>query len=173
MSTTDKAAWLEKLRVIDADPEMFDEGEPCIPWRANLDKDGYPMGRWRGKKVRMLRVIYCLTRRVPISALDGLVIRHGRCSGPTCHNFKHLRAGTVQENVADMMALGRHAPRSVTGLTLLTDEQVIEARRAFIPRHREYSASALARRIGVDASTMYNAIMGRTFADLPGACTPG
>jgi len=166
-NTTDKAVWLEKLRAIDADPEMFDESEPCIPWRANLDKDGYPMGRWHGKKVRMLRVIYCLTRNVPISAIDGLVIRHGRCSDPTCHNFKHIRAGTIQENVADMMALGRQVAPS-----LLTDDQVIEARRIFAPFHPEHSASALAKRYGVDASTVHRAVMGQTFRDLPGARTP-
>lgn len=47
--------------------------------------------------------------------------------------------------------------------TKLQEDDVRYARRVHIPRHKEFSASALANKFGVDLSTMAAAIKGKTF----------
>ncbi len=50
--------------------------------------------------------------------------------------------------------------------TILTEDQVRYAREVYIPRHKEFGASALARRFGVSNVAMSNAIKGKTFTNI-------
>ena len=78
--------------------------EACWPW---LGKQRYGYGQiWAsGRLVLAHRLVWELTLG-PIQ--PGLCVLH-RCDNPPCCNPAHLFLGTKADNVADMMAKGRHA----------------------------------------------------------------
>ena len=50
--------------------------------------------------------------------------------------------------------------------TVLTDSDVMWARRNYIPRHKEFGVSAMARKFGVTPTAMSNAVRGKSFSRL-------
>lgn len=54
-----------------------------------------------GRRAYTHRVVYCDEHGLPLSAIDGVVIRH-RCDNERCINGKHLESGTQAENLKDM-----------------------------------------------------------------------
>lgn len=53
------------------------------------------------------------------------------------------------------------------GRAKLTEEQVLDARRRFIPNHSRFGSCAFARRLKVSKATMQAAIDGRNWRHLP------
>lgn len=90
-----------------------------------------------------------------------------KCDNPYCVNPEHLFAGTPADNTADMYAKGRqrffHFRGERCTQAKLVDTQVREIKRAFISRHPTCGATALARRYGVDHSTIHDIVAGRTW----------
>lgn len=75
--------------------------EPCMEWEGSRRPDGY--GRVGNK----------LAHRLVYMELNGPIppevkVRH-TCDNPPCYEPTHLIAGTQAENMADMLARGRHA----------------------------------------------------------------
>lgn len=63
----------------------------------------------------------------------------------------------------------QHKASSLANLkdkTVLTDDQVRYCRKVHVPRHADFSASALANKFGVSVTAMSNAIRGKTFKDV-------
>ena len=93
----------------------------CLLWMGGLDGNGYgPFMGDDGKRTRAHRFAYELAHG-PIP--DGAHILHS-CDVPACVNAKHLRAGTHQENMADMVGRARHAFGARKSNTHLTDDDV-------------------------------------------------
>ena len=91
----------ERLRYIGWD---VTESE-CWEWRGNRFHKGYAQIRYQGKTRSGHRLAY-ETWVGPIP--EGMLIMH-ICDNPPCINPDHLRVGTNDENMADMLAKNRQA----------------------------------------------------------------
>lgn len=80
-------------------------GPGCWTWLASKKHDGYGKRKHNGKMTTAHRVSFEMEFG-PIP--DGLAVLH-RCDNPPCVRPDHLFLGTQQENIADMVAKGRHS----------------------------------------------------------------
>ena len=149
----------------------------CWPWIGPRNRQGYGKVSIRVAKGQFVtavahRVIYELTRGIALEA--GILVCH-RCDNPPCCNPTHLFTGTAADNMADKMKKGRHVAAAganhymrrrpeviVRGerhwLSKLTDEQVLEIRRALDAGVR---GAALAARFGVSQALVSDIKVGR------------
>lgn len=124
----------------------------CLEWQRARDHRGY--GRvGRGTKVFLThRMAWELTNG-PIP--EGTHVLH-RCDNPPCGEPSHLFLGTDLDNMRDMWDKGRGAPGLVrgqdNGMAILTEDQVREIRRRYVPR--KVTLHALAAEYGVTYSTI-------------------
>lgn len=81
-----------------------DKTSGCWLWRGASVPRGYGVIYFNGRQTYTHRVSYEL-HVGPIP--DGLFVLH-RCDVPACVNPDHLFIGSAADNVADMMAKGRH-----------------------------------------------------------------
>ena len=93
---------IEKINEIMNQIEM-EPNSGCWLWTGKGHKFGYGQICYLGKKVEVHRFMY-MASNGPIK--KGLVIRH-RCNVPECCNPDHLVAGTVRDNILDMVMAGR------------------------------------------------------------------
>lgn len=95
-----------------------------------------------------------------------------KCDNPSCVNPDHLFLGTEKENVADMIAKGRHVFVSGEkhGNSKLTEEKVREAK---MLRKSGASYYKLAKRYGVYRETIRSAIIGKTWKCCNNPTEPG
>lgn len=82
---------------------------PCWVWGGATIHRRYGRTPWMGSKSEGAhRIAYQLAHgAVPV----GLIVLH-RCDNPPCCNPAHLWSGTQADNVADMIAKGRHVASS-------------------------------------------------------------
>ena len=76
----------------------------CHIWLGGLDKDGYGQAHMNNRNIRAHRLSFLLANG---SIPNGAVIMH-TCDTPSCVNPDHLRAGSNQDNFADMIQKNRH-----------------------------------------------------------------
>lgn len=145
--------------------------DACWPWTAARNPDGYGMlrvplesGGWRMAMAHKLALEFSGVK-IP----DGKFALH-TCDNPPCCNPKHLYVGDHEQNMRDMVARGRASHHGFTGPlgegrynACLTNE-IVRAARARA-RNGE-SPSAIARTVGVNVHTLWNAIRGRTWAHI-------
>lgn len=126
--------------------------DSCIDhgFTTSLAPFGYHMVGRGGKVHAHHRLVFADRLGVPIEQLRGVKIRH-TCDNPRCVNPDHLLAGTQADNMHDMAVRKRHV-----GYRKLTYEDAVAIRAQYIPRHREFSQSALARKYGVSRSAILN-----------------
>jgi hypothetical protein len=126
----------------------------CWLWLRPLNKWGY--GRYRVGNLQTMahRVAYQLKTGKNI---DGFVAMH-ICDNPSCCNPSHLIIGTHADNQADKYKKNRQAKGEKNGQSLLTESQVIEARKKYKPKVVTYKM--LADEYGVCKDTMQKAIRG-------------
>jgi HNH endonuclease len=79
----------------------FSSDDECFIWEAHKDGSGYGIFD-RKRAHRVAWELEC--GEIP----DGYVVRHYVCNNRACVNVKHLRLGTQQDNVNDMMKSRRH-----------------------------------------------------------------
>ena len=109
------------------------------------------------RKTSLHRAMYCKHRGCKLSEIDELVIMH-TCDNPRCINPNHLKLGTGLDNILDRQVKKRN-------YTKLTREQVVYVRENYKPYDKEFGSAALARRFGVDASTVNRAANGHGWRD--------
>jgi len=94
---------------------------------------------------------------------DGMKVLH-RCDVRACANPDHLFLGTQMDNIADMVAKGRHrgAPQhgESNAMSKLTERQVIEIRDL---HSRGISQHRIAQRYGVAVMTINRAVRRHTW----------
>lgn len=95
--------------------------EECWDWSGCQDDAGYGMFQWHGKMVGAHALAVSFTTGELRG--DGLETLHS-CDNPPCCNPRHLRFGTRQENVNDMLSRNRGSKPNIR----LTDDQVREIR---------------------------------------------
>lgn len=140
------------------------DSSSCWPWSAATDKDGYGVFgvSTRIKSARAHRIAWLLTRGDPKRQL----VLH-TCDNPSCCNPDHLFLGTPADNMKDKVRKGRHvsgmrtkperaAKGSAHGSAKLTEEQVKEIRKRYIPR--KVTLHQLGAEYNVSFTTVHNAL---------------
>jgi hypothetical protein len=104
----------------------------CWKYTGYIRADGYGNFWFQGATHMAHRIAYILTYG---SILDGLSVCH-TCDNRRCCNPKHLWLGTTLDNLTDMRKKGRNALQygESNPYCKLTNEQVIEIRKRYIPR---------------------------------------
>jgi hypothetical protein len=128
--------------------------DECWPWLRKLNKWGY--GRYRVGNFNAMAHRYAYQLKTGKN-IDGYVAMH-ICDNPACCNPKHLVIGTHADNQADKYKKNRQAKGEENGQSLLTESQVVEARKKYKPRVVTYKM--LANEYGVCKDTMQKAIRG-------------
>ena len=88
------------------------------------------------------------------------------CNNPRCVNVGHLRAGTHKSNAEYKHACGRGNIEAATrkgtdnGRAKLDDSLVRYLRQMYVPNDREWSASAIARRLNMGVSSTHRMLTG-------------
>lgn len=130
----------------------------CWVWGGNTNRQGYGRIFYRGKMVLLHRLTYVLKNgAIP----DGKILRH-QCDNPPCCNPQHLLTGTRLDNALDAVERGRTAKGTRSGLSKLTEEQVLEIRAS------SESQKNLADRYGVSATIVSLAQRGKTWKHVGG-----
>lgn len=131
----------------------------CWDWTGGVNADGYGNGLYiDGKQTRAHRVAYLVTHGY-LPPRDVFVCH--LCSNPRCCRPDHLAVGTALDNVQDTLKAGRHRSRRETSAH--------RRARALALRGAGGTIEQLAARFNVSLSTARRVVLGRTWADLPGA----
>lgn len=135
--------------------------DQCWPWLGTVDRDGYGRTEISGKKHQTHKLV--LEEKLGRKLDAGEVTRHS-CNNPACNNPNHLSPGTQARNLADRDAANRQAKGESNGRAKLTAEKVLEARKR-VGAGESYVRVAI--HFGVDPTTLRNAMIGKTWSNLP------
>lgn len=133
---------------------------PCQLWTGSLDTTGYGLKRVEGRLYKAHRLAWQMANGASIP--EGMQVLH-RCDVPNCLNPEHLFLGTLQENMADRNRKKRHAHGVRHGNVVLSDEQVLDARRLW---REGLSKSEIARVFGVTFGCIREIVEGRNWKHL-------
>jgi hypothetical protein len=78
----------------------------CWLWTRCCDPSGYGRTKYQGKPVYVHRLSYCLHHKIELENQKDLVLHTRNCLYKLCFNPTHLYAGTQQQNMNDMLAVG-------------------------------------------------------------------
>jgi hypothetical protein len=128
----------------------------CWEFTGARNRRGYGLFSAQGlQKILAHRAAWLLR----FGALGGRFVLH-RCDNPPCVNPAHLFLGTQAENLADMVAKGRHGRGGPRGqrhdMAVLTERDVIEIRRTYSDGGA--NLPQLAARFGVGKSTVHRVV---------------
>jgi hypothetical protein len=151
------------------DAAYIDIGAPCELWHGYSNSHGYGEVYWHRCRELVCRVIYALSRGIPLDFISGLTVRH-TCDNPRCFSDKHLLAGTQAQNIADSVRRGRNARGETNGHAKLTADAVRAIRAEYVPRSRTHGTVALSMRYGVTESVISEAVRGITWASVDAPC---
>ena len=131
----------------------INEGTGCLEWTGSL-RSGYGAVQFKGKMWRAHRLSFFLAGN---ELIPGLEICHN-CNNRLCIRPEHLRQDTRSSNQIDRSKAGNNPMRK------LSDEQVLEIRKLYIPWSREFGTTKLGEKFGVDASAIRAIITGKTLS---------
>lgn len=138
----------------------------CWRWTGPVNRAGYGILVFNNYRMLAHRFSYLFAGRHPIG---DLFVLH-KCDNPPCVNPDHLFKGTQQDNLDDCKSKDRHCRGTRQWKAKLTDAGVLKIRRL----HREgVLARKMALMFGVTSATIREAITGKKWAHLPGACPLG
>lgn len=137
---------------------LLDNG--CLVWKGQCDKDGYGKLWYKGSQKRLHRIVYGLCKKWLTS---NILLRHS-CDNPPCCNPDHLLEGSHQDNKNDSVERKRHSIGEMQGTSVLTESEVLEIRRKYIPWL--YSLPMLAEEYNVTFSTIYAIIIRKLWSHI-------
>lgn len=85
------------------------------------------------------------------------------CDNPSCVNPGHLFEGDALANNRDAARKGRNSHGERRPNAKLTEDQVAEIRRRYIPYHPVHGGAAMAREFGVGSRTVNDIVRGRNW----------
>lgn len=140
------------------------KADECWPWKGAISK-GYGEFSFRGR-IRPAHEL-ALSFAIGEKRADGLDTCHS-CDNPPCVNPAHLRFGTRQSNVDEMVERGRNARGESSPSAKLTTAQVVEirSRRAMGARQKD-----LALQYGISAAYVSEIVNGLVWQDAGGPIT--
>jgi len=133
----------------------------CWEWDKATGFYGYGVINWKGKLIRVHRLSYELANG-PIP--EGMQVLHG-CDNPGCCNPKHLRIGTIQDNMNDVRERLRGTLGEKAASAKLTKDKVIEI---MAKLEGGLSISELAAEYSVVPTTIRNIQIGYTWRHVTG-----
>src|SRR6266704_584656 len=133
----------------------------CWNWIGHISKAGYGIVVLPDNSHIMAhRMSYALTNGNFDKKLD---ILHS-CNNTACVRPDHLRCGTQQENMHDMIRRGRTG--KYRNNTVLTEGQVRSIRKEFRLNDPDWGVKRLSEKYGVHPITVYDIITFRTWRDV-------
>lgn len=123
--------------------------DQCVEWPYAVADTGYGVVSYGGKLWQAHRLVLTL-RGVGVV---GQYVRH-TCDNRPCVNPRHLVAGTQKANACDMANKGRRKGRC------LTDAEVLEVRKRYVPRCPVNGCSAIARELGMNSGSLWRVLVG-------------
>lgn len=138
--------------------------DECWPWTACVRRkdEGYGAFGFHGRHQPASRVAWILT----FGEIDGKLEVCHHCDNPTCCNPNHLFLGTRKDNNDDKVVKRRHVFGERVNTAKLTEEQVLEIKRAKpVGRTKAGYRAAIAKRYGVSPYTITD-IWGRRWMHL-------
>lgn len=137
----------------------------CWEWQGTLYANGYGQIKLAtGKPGGRAAYVHRLSWQLHFGQIPkGVYVCH-RCDNRLCWNPSHLWLGSNRENRLDSVAKRRHAHGESAGGAKLTDQAVLEIRRAFAEGAH---IADLARRYGRATSTIEHVVYRRSWKHLP------
>ena len=153
MSNGELLIWMESEPQVKIDPITG-----CKEWQGSRTKFGYGQIGYKGKRVSTHRLIWYLN----IGKWPEDKILHS-CDNPPCINLKHLRDGSQQDNMRDMVKKGRanKAKGERAGRTKITEEQVIAIRKLW--KTGRYLQKEIAEMYGVTGMNISHIVREKTW----------
>lgn len=135
----------------------------CWEWKLYKRPNGYAYFSINRSDYGAHRVAYSINSPISKDDMDKNVCHS--CDNPSCVNPKHLWLGTQLENIKDRDSKGRrHTVKGEqNGHAKLTEEQVLEIRKVYIPRHKDFSQRALARKYGLIQASIRDILIGKNW----------
>ena len=131
----------------------------CREWCGSLNSYGYGHLRYKGKMVLAHRLIWFFT----YDYWPKDMLLHS-CDNRKCINIKHLREGSTQDNMADMVKKGRQPKGEKNGNAKITEKQVIKIRKKY--RTGRHTQKDLAEMFGVTRVSISYIINRKTWKHL-------
>jgi len=128
----------------------------CWLWTGQVDREGYGLVTSKPRQSAH-RMAWTLTRG-PIPA--GKLVRHYTCNNRQCCNPSHLRLGSHQQNMNDMVNSGRSKRGTAASGAKLTPTEVAKIKR--LKMDEGLSDKALGSRFGVSHTTIWRLCRGLT-----------
>lgn len=148
LSEAEKAVFWSKIDVKSADE--------CWNWRRSTNGVGYGKLKLRGR--------YWLAHRLAYQLLIGdpgkLLLCH-KCDNRACVNPDHMFLGKHKDNTADAIQKGRFAVGTRVVTSVLTEEQVKEIRRLFVPKR--FGRYRIAKRLGLPHQAVGGVVNGNNW----------
>jgi hypothetical protein len=147
---------------LESNTHRIELGAPsgCWLWSGAQIPEGYGSVQVGGNVRLAHRLAYeCANGQ---GTASGLYVRH-KCDTPACINPAHLIVGTPAENSHDAVSRGRMAKGELVGGSRLTESDVRAIRAAYVPHSKEASQYALARRYGVEQTTIRRLLLRKTW----------
>jgi hypothetical protein len=146
--------------------EKVHKTEGCWLWTAASKKEGYGVIGAPDKPRRLLRAHRVSWEMAHGPIPPGMDVCH-RCDVPACVRVDHLFLGAAADNLADMFAKGRQPDRrGEQGKRNKLSALDVQAIRA-MHRAGDIGYRQLARRFGVDRTTIRAVIVRRSWDSLP------
>lgn len=140
---------------------IVNEETGCHEWIGTFQSTGYGFFWYGNRNVYAHRFSY-ETFVTKISKND--VIMH-LCDNPKCVNYNHLKSGSQSENIKDMVKKNRQAIGSKIGSSKLTDNQVLDIKKALINPYPGLQ-SELAKKYGVTTTIISGIKKGRNWSHI-------
>ena len=134
--------WMESAPQIQVDPETG-----CQEWQGAKNNHGYGMVSHKGK----IRLAHRLRWFLTWGYMPKKFLLHS-CDTPACTNLEHLREGSQQDNIDDMIVRGRQAVGEDHGNSKLNEEKIIAIRE--LRRNTNCTYQELAAMFGVKKATI-------------------